>query len=597
MQCGYLNLENTTKEKFINIVNPFTDKLVRAYKTGDIVKLNNNLELEFIGRTDDMVKVNGGYLVSINEVEAKIQKLLGENFEICVICSNFKSTKALILYVSSKKIGISIDIEDIAELVKENITFYMNPKTIIPIDTIPRNQNGKIDRKKLKSKIDNNRLDTDYEYVLPENKTEKEIYEKVKKIVKTDFSIIDDFEDNLGIDSLNIATLYSLLRNMDIEIQDLYNYSTVKDLAYMIDKNIKGQEKNNLSKIKIRNDAKKFDLTNVLLTGATGFLGVHLLKELALNKITKKIYCTIRTKLDITSEERFENIIQYYFDKEICKKIREKAIIIDADSNKEGLGLKNKELNEITTIINSAANVKHIGKYNRFYKDNVQSVKNIIKICKEHNISLAHISTLSVAGFKNEKIKNKIFDENIVDVGQSFNKNPYLMSKMEAELEILSSNINVKIFRTGNIMPRKEDNKFQINYEQSAFINAIKTLKDLKIYAREMLNIELKLTPVDECSMNIVKILEKNLSNNVYHIESNKPVRLGEIVKMMGDFEEVDFMTLKDELTKNYTMSKEYLSSLFSNSVVEYKVNNLDNKWSNLSKEYLAGLIAIMNKL
>ena len=51
-----------------------------------------------------------------------------------------------------------------------------------------------------------------------------------------------------------------------------------------------------IDKAKILNNTKPFDLSCVLITGVTGFLGIHLLKDLLYNDSTKKIYCIIRNK-------------------------------------------------------------------------------------------------------------------------------------------------------------------------------------------------------------------------------------------------------------------------------------------------------------
>ena len=62
------------------------------------------------------------------------------------------------------------------------------------------------------------------------------------------------------------------------------------------------------------NNTQKFDLSNVLLTGVTGFLGIHLLYELLNKKNVKKIYCIIRAKDFKNANERFQEKIKYYFD-------------------------------------------------------------------------------------------------------------------------------------------------------------------------------------------------------------------------------------------------------------------------------------------
>lgn len=67
-------------------------------------------------------------------------------------------------------------------------------------------------------------------------------------------------------------------------------------------------------------------MNTVLLTGVTGFVGVNLLRELVESKDTEKIYCIVRTKVGLSSYERFENTIKYYFDVETCNLIKRKQL-------------------------------------------------------------------------------------------------------------------------------------------------------------------------------------------------------------------------------------------------------------------------------
>ena len=99
---GYLNLPEQTKNRFVKIYNPILKKKVNAYRTGDIAKINKNLEIEFIGRNDDVVKVNGGYLVALNEVETRIQTLLGNHFEVFPVAVPYRNTKAIVVFLVQK---------------------------------------------------------------------------------------------------------------------------------------------------------------------------------------------------------------------------------------------------------------------------------------------------------------------------------------------------------------------------------------------------------------------------------------------------------------------------------------------------------------
>lgn len=612
---GYFNQKSLTKEKFIQIRNPLTNELCNAYKTGDIAKINNNLELEFLGREDDFVKVAGGYLVSLNEVEQRIRELVGNNIEIAAIAMPIKNIKTILLYISKKGQSNNVKNEEIKNVIDENITFYMRPKHIIEIEEIPRNKNGKVDRNKLeeiaKKYIKSKNID-----IKPQTTLEQMIYDKVKEIVKCDFSITDDFEDDLGLDSLNMTNLYIQLKNINMTIQDLYNYSTVKDLADMMKTElIPDGEKTKKTSEKIKNNSQPMNLETVMLTGVTGFVGVNLLKELANNTNTKKIFCIVRTKIGLSSKERFEETIQRYFDEVTCKKIIKKTTVLNGDLTREDLGLTDEEYKalkmEVKTIVNCAANVKHVGKYNNFYRDNVKTVINLINICKENNISLAHISTLSLHGFQNKNV-NMIFDENVLNINQTFDKSPYLISKYEAEQKVLkainSGLINAKIFRIGNIMPRLSDGVFQSNFEQNAFMLAIKEINNIGLQTVEMIDSEFYLTPVDECVQAINKILKSDCKNTIYHIESDKSVKVSDIIKIIkkkgNELNTSNISELREKLYENYNVGVEHLNAIINQNTNQYSkeitinvLNKLNFKWNNIDEKYLRNIVNIASKI
>lgn len=611
---GYFKLEEKTQQNYITFINPITNKTVKGYKTGDLAKINNNFEIDFFGRNDDFKKVNGGYLVSLTEIETKIQKTLGNAFDIAVVSTNIRNINSIVLFVAKKSSSFNITVSDIKNEIDRKLTFYMKPKKIIEIDKIPITNNGKFN-KRLLEKQAQEYVENHNTIILPTNKFEQKIYNTIKEIINCDFSITDDFEDDLGIDSLNMTILYSKLSNHKISLQDLYNYPTVKDLAHLIYKECSLEHDISSDDIKIYNASNKMNLEKILITGTTGFVGTHLLKEFAENENTKKIYCIVRQKINLNSEERFEKIINNYFDEETCKKIRKKAIVLNGDLRKENLGLDDitfkKVFNEVKTIINAAANVKHIGKYHTSYVDNVETVNNLIKICTEFHISLAHISTLSLNGYYNDNVTEK-FTENKLNINQTFNKNPYLITKYEAEqliLKNISENyLNAKIFRIGNIMPRLSDGIFQTNFEDNGFLIAIKKLSELKIFTNSMLNQKIYLTPVDECCNCINKILNSDYCNTIYHIENDKNIKISSILECFNErniqFTEVSEEIFYKKLSDDYSFGTEYIKSIFSNNHNKYSkestldiLNKLNYTWKSIPKTYLENIINISMKI
>lgn len=613
---GYLNLDEISNKRFVNIYNPVTKQNIKAYKTGDIVKINYNLEIEFIGRDDDIVKVNGGYLVALNEVENTIQKLLADNFKSYPVAIPYKNTKMIVLFLTKKEKNISLD--NIKRYINKNVSFYMRPKKIIELDEFPRNSSDKIDRKKLQEIAIKYIKENKCKQILPRTDIEKEIYNNIKKIITIDeFSICDDFIDDLGIDSLALTSLYTYLEKYNITMQDIYNYSNVKDLAYFIESNSNTELEADLSgidEIKILNNVKKFDLKNVLITGVTGFLGIHLLKELLNNKDTEKIYCIIRNKINLDGKKRLLQLIDYYFNSDIklINLINEKVNILDGDITKEKLGLGDNKYNylkeNITTVINSAANVRHFAKPDVIRKDNVESVKKIIEFCGD-KISFAHMSTLSIVAFKNERTEKNVFDENTLYINQDFKHNPYLISKFEAEKEILSKannkNLNAIIFRLGNIMPRTKDGQFQKNEEQNVFLKALKAIKDSKVIPEKLMNIKLEFSPVDECAKIIIELLKKNSKRTVYHILNNNEIKVSELIKIFEEYgheiEQVDMEEFISVLEKNADQyTREYILNnnlnRYSEKITLDEMRKHNINWSKIDKEYIRKILNIIQK-
>ncbi len=613
---GYLNLPETSQSKFVQILSPFSNKLVKAYRTGDIVKINKHLEIEFIGRNDDVVKVNGGYLVALNEVENKIQKLLGNNFEVKPVAIPYKNTKAIFLFLTKKEENISL--YNIRNYINSNISFYMKPKKIIELQDFPRNSSGKINRKELEKMALQYMEKNKNKYVPPKTEIEIDIYNYVKELIGTDeFSITDDLIDDLGIDSLSLTAIYTYLEKYNIAIQDIYNNSNIKDLASFIENNSSSEIKPDLthiSDVTILNNVKKFDLTTVLITGVTGFLGIHLLKDLLLDDTVKKIYCIIRNRINLNGKKRLLKMFEFYFhsDEVLLQLMNEKIIILNGDMTKDKLGLDKKSYSEIsqevTTVINCAANVKHFAKPNEIYKDNVQSVKNLIAFC-DNQISLAHISTLSIAGFKGESTENKVFDENTLFIHQEFNNNPYLVTKFEAEKEILEATnqgLNAVIFRLGNIMPRVSDGVFQENANQNVFLASLKAIIDSQVIAKELLGLKLEFSPVDECAHIILKLLSNSSSQSIYHILSNKEISILELKTLFKflncDILDVDLKTFIDEMNqKADEYTKEYILSnnlnTYSQDITLAKLAEFNIEWSSMDIHYMQKILNIIKEM
>lgn len=85
-------------------------------------------------------------------------------------------------------------------------------------------------------------------------------------------------------------------------------------------------------------------------------LGVHILKELVYNNKVDRVYCLVRQKNNLSSEERFKKQLAFFFEADVVKKIMSKTSVVNGDITNPQLF--NDEFNEkIDVIINSAARV------------------------------------------------------------------------------------------------------------------------------------------------------------------------------------------------------------------------------------------------
>lgn len=142
---GYYNNPEQTNKVFVqNPLNKSYPEII--YKTGDIVKENENGELIYLSRKDFQIK-HMGYRIELGEIETAINAIDGIIACACVYCA--KSDKIVLFYQ-----GNDLEEKDILSKSEESLPKYMRPNEIHCLDRIPYNANGKIDRKKLNSMVE-----------------------------------------------------------------------------------------------------------------------------------------------------------------------------------------------------------------------------------------------------------------------------------------------------------------------------------------------------------------------------------------------------------------------------------------------------------
>ena len=158
-----------------------------------------------------------------------------------------------------------------------------------------------------------------------------------------------------------------------------YDYSEINKLL----------EKNTLENF--ANGEIQDSLGNILLTGATGFLGIHVLHELLENE-TGDVYCFIRANKVLSGEERLKLVLFYYFSNDYEELFGERLHVVEGDiTNFEDFEKLIPE--KIDTVINCAANVKHFSSGTDIEDINLGGVINGLKFAKMKDAKYVQVST------------------------------------------------------------------------------------------------------------------------------------------------------------------------------------------------------------
>ncbi|MCZ6655794.1 MAG: AMP-binding protein, partial [Gammaproteobacteria bacterium] len=116
------------------------------YRTGDRVKRRRaGGPLLYLGRVDDQIKVQG-YRVELGEIEALIREAARTDVAIAVgYPAGINGADGILAFMSKT----DIDTAEIEATIRNNLPAYMQPTSLVHVDTFPLNSNGKVDRRAL----------------------------------------------------------------------------------------------------------------------------------------------------------------------------------------------------------------------------------------------------------------------------------------------------------------------------------------------------------------------------------------------------------------------------------------------------------------
>ena len=637
---GYLNNETQTKNCFIN--NPFIPNTL-MYKTGDNGMYTKHGKIICLGRSDNQVKLRG-LRIELQEIEKRILEYPHIK-KVAVIKQTLTNREFISAYfVADKRIVIN----ELRNFLYKFLPRYMVPSYYIALDSLPYTPNGKIDRKALPLSQEILQISKE-EYVKPQTKLQKKLVQIWEKILNTKPIGINDNFFELGGDSILAMNLNIELLKISNKISyaDIFRFPTISELEERINssnedlffdkiENLSEGYEDILKKCTKTRIIKSWNPKGILLTGSTGFLGIHVLEQFIKNG-DQNIYCIVREEPGLTSRAKLYQKLLYYFGDKYTSLLDKRIFAVTGDITLSGFGLNQEALlnlsNSIDVVINCAANVSHFGNYKNFYNSNVKSVNGIIDFCRSFDKKLYHISTISVASrtldtsylaYKKKRWRNKnyqvSFDESSLYIGQILD-NVYSRSKFEAECSILdgiNKGLDGYILRVGNLMPRFRDGVFQENISSNAFISRVLAFIKMGAIPEYLINEHLELTPVDITAKAIYKLVTHyTKENRIFHLYNHHAVPIKKVLKLLdkdivvlndADFKAKLKSVLEDDDSKDILKNlmnfiDESLHIHYENDIItksNFTIKYLFKTyfwWPKISNKYLKRFIKLLRKV
>ncbi|RKH32449.1 non-ribosomal peptide synthetase, partial [Corallococcus sicarius] len=223
---GYLLRPDLTAERFVP--EPYGPPGGRMYRTGDRVRYREDGRLEYLGRVDFQVKVRG-FRIELGEVEAALRRVAALK-DAVVVAKGEAADKRLVAYVVAKA-GESLEVESLKAQLRQGLPEYMVPGTVVVLDALPLNANGKVDRKALPEPEVPQSGST---YLAPRTTTEARLAAIWAEVLRLPQVGVRDSFFELGGHSLLATQVVSRVRaelSVELPLRALFESPTVEGLA------------------------------------------------------------------------------------------------------------------------------------------------------------------------------------------------------------------------------------------------------------------------------------------------------------------------------------------------------------------------------
>ncbi|WP_280430867.1 non-ribosomal peptide synthetase [Nocardia brasiliensis] len=528
---GYHDRAALTAHRFV--ANPWGAPGERMFRTGDLVRWcapadgQSAWELKYLGRSDFQVKIRG-FRIELGEIDAVLGAHDDVGFAVTVGHETPTGEMVLVGYVRAEP-GRALDPDRLRAAAERILPRHMVPAAIVVLDEIPLTPAGKLDRKALPAPsfgVAAGRA--------PATPTEEIVAAVFAEVLELEQVGADDDFFARGGTSLRTLTLQHALaaRGIELPVAAVFGASTVRALAARI----AGQEGALHDPAVVAADAvlgpdisvdglppsHRGGARDVLLTGATGFVGAYLLREL-LDRTDAVVWCLVRAENARAGRARIEEALQRYqlWDDALGTRI----VPVPGDLAQPAFGLSDTEhawlADRIDVIYHNGARVNHLEHYSRLRAANVEGTREVLRLATTRRLKPVHfVSTvntvISAAPGASVYEHTRLAADELPGQG-------YISSKWAAEQLILQAaerGVPARVYRPGLV---SGDLQVGINSPDDSFWNMIRAAVILGV-APDVGAASIALVPVTYVARAIVEISLSPATATAYHLVNEEPV-------------------------------------------------------------------------
>lgn len=526
---GYLHRPELTTERFIP--DPFSSQAgQRLYKTGDRGCYRPDGTLVYLGRGDQQVKLRG-FRIELGEIEAVLTSHPAVQAAAVLMREDTPGSPRLVAYMlptaAEPADGVAL-----RAWLKQHLPDYMIPAAFLTLEAFPLTPNGKIDRRALP--LPKVALPTE-ELEAPRNDVERTLAALWCELLEIKAVGIRQNFFELGGHSLiapRLMTRINEVWQIELPLRALFAAPTIAELAHII---VDAREGKSLAlpvpvedlHAEVVLDAdirprqpfhtRKTQAETIFLTGATGFLGAHVLSELLL-QTQATIYCLLRTSTLDDGRRRLQAHLQAHrlWDATYAGRI----IPVPGDLAQPLLGLSSQAFTllaeQIESIYHAGAWVNFTYPYQALKASNVLGTQEVLRLAGRAQAPLHFVSTLGVFAAQNYAHQTVLKEDTPLTDTTGLNDG-YTQSKWVAEQLVLlarTRGIVSTIYRPGMISGHSQTGIGNTTDLVWAILKGC-----IQLGSAPQLEQQVNLAPVDYVSKAIVYLSRRpELAGQIFHL-------------------------------------------------------------------------------